>query len=916
MRKLPLILCCLLGSTIVALAQPANDECVNAIVIPDVTTFCSAIGAYNNINATPSNLSDPGCFGSVQKDVWFSFTAQFTDVNIAIRGATAQGGAGGTLNDPQVAVYLGTCPTLSGVGCQTSAGNENITEIYLGGLFVGSNYLIRVQGRTGFSGTFQICINNYNPPQIPTSDCPKASILCDKSPFVVKSVTGAGSDNTEMEDATCFFNGIQGLKESNSTWFVWTCAQSGTLEFTLSPINLPDDLDFVLYKLPNGIGNCQGKEIKRCMASGLSQGQQYPSPCLGPTGLRAGDADISEDAGCQEAGDDAWLSPFNMIAGETYALVINNFSETGNGFNVEFGGTGLFLGPEAKFVTDPMAVCLGTLIKVIDSSSFSIGAITSWKWSFGADAVPQTATGQGPHDVQFNSPGLHPVVMTLETDLGCKVTAIQNALIYPDVEVDTVIAAPDCNGTANGEIRVTNPKMGTPPYEYNWNGAGFQTSNTLSNVGVGVYSLEIRDANNCRTNLDIEVKERVLTVDADVTKPLCFGDANGIITMNILNGKPPIQYDWGSGFIPENMMGGFAAGIYTIQAIDDVLCKGNFTVTVTDNPLLQLAMDTIDISCFGADDGMVEALASGGVNNYQYAWSDGQGTKKANNLVSGQYSVTVTDGNECTIIGAAFVTEPPDVNLSLLDVLDVLCNGLPTGAITVEGGGGRPDYTYSTDGAVYAATNVLTGLAAGDYWVKVKDAFGCVDSVFASVSQPPPVTVTAMPSDTTLKLGFPLDITTFTTPVGRPVTFEWGPGLGLSCADCPNPTLNAVSSQIYVVRVTDEDGCVGLDTIRILVKEDRPVYIPNVFAPDKSGLNNRFTLYGGPAAKSIRLLRVYDRWGSLIYETGNIDLNDPNLGWDGTYKGQDLMGVFTFYATVEFIDEKEITYSGDVTIVR
>ena len=64
------------------------------------------------------------------------------------------------------------------------------------------------------------------------------------------------------------------------------------------------------------------------------------------------------------------------------------------------------------------------------------------------------------------------------------------------------------------------------------------------------------------------------------------------------------------------------------------------------------------------------------------------------------------------------------------------------------------------------------------------------------------------------------------------------------------------------------------------------------------------------------MFRIYDRWGSLIFETGNIELNEPNLGWDGRYKGQDVMGVFTFYATVRFVDQSEAQYEGSVTVVR
>ncbi len=915
MRKIALALFAVLIASASAWAQPSNDECTSPIVINQVFNSCSNVGAYTNAGATASTYGPATCFGTTQNDVWFAFTPQATDVTITVRGATPVA-AGGTLQDPQVALYFGTCGgTINQLGCETAPGNSNIVELYEGGLFVGSTYLIRIQGAGGQTGTFQICVNNYNPPVDPTSDCPQASILCDKSPFVVQNVTGAGQNNLEMEDATCFDNGAPGIKESNSTWFVWTCSQSGTLDFTLTPTNPADDLDFVVYRLPNGIGNCSGKQIVRCMASG--EFNQPTSPCMGPTGLRPGDPDISEDAGCQENNDDAWLRSLDMVAGETYALAINNYTSTGNGFSIEFGGTGEFLGPEANFTTVPAAVCLGTLVQVTDASTFPIGSITDWKWSFGADAVPQTATGAGPHDVTFNIPGQHPVVLTIETDLGCKVTKILNATIFPDVEVDTVIAAPDCNGTANGKITINNITSGTPPYQFSWNNGPFGPDNSLNNLGVGMYNLVIRDANNCETDLDIEVKERVLTADAVVTRPLCTGDANGQITLNITNGKPPILFNWGSGPEPNNTKGGFAAGVYTITAADDVLCEGIFKVTVTDNPPLQLGLDTTDISCFGANDGAALAEPSGGVGNFTYQWAPGALTDpEVSGLAPGQYGVTVTDGNGCTITGGVFITEPADVGINLLGVVDLLCNGEPTGTIDVEGVGGKPAYTFSADGENYVPTSPLTGLPAGDYWVKVRDSEGCIDSVFATIVQPPPLIVVAEPADTLLDLGYTVDITTATAPFGRPVTFEWSPPLGISDATVPDPTITAINNQLYVVKITDEDGCMALDTVQIRVNRSRPLYFPNVFNPDKPYPNDHFTGFSGPAVEEFVFLRVYDRWGELIFEKRGFPLNEPNLGWDGTYKGDKMMGVFTWVASVRFVDQVELEYAGSVTVLR
>jgi gliding motility-associated-like protein len=278
--------------------------------------------------------------------------------------------------------------------------------------------------------------------------------------------------------------------------------------------------------------------------------------------------------------------------------------------------------------------------------------------------------------------------------------------------------------------------------------------------------------------------------------------------------------------------------------------------------------------------------------------------------------VTVTDRNECIIVRGVFITEPPDVAVDLIDVLDLICNGTPEGEIRVEGMGGRPPYSFSPDGNIYYASDTLKNLLAGDYWVKVKDAYGCQDSVFASIDQPPALIVIAEPADTTMNLGFMVDISTLTAPGGRPVTFEWSPAIGLSAADVAEPTVTAIDNITYIVKITDEDGCMAFDSVRIRVKKDRPVFFPNIFAPDKEYPNDHFTGFGGPAASQISLLRIYDRWGSLIYENQDFELNEPNFGWDGTAKGQKVDGVFAWYALVRFIDGEELQYDGDVTVIR
>ncbi|MBI5916200.1 MAG: gliding motility-associated C-terminal domain-containing protein, partial [Bacteroidetes bacterium] len=90
-----------------------------------------------------------------------------------------------------------------------------------------------------------------------------------------------------------------------------------------------------------------------------------------------------------------------------------------------------------------------------------------------------------------------------------------------------------------------------------------------------------------------------------------------------------------------------------------------------------------------------------------------------------------------------------------------------------------------------------------------------------------------------------------------------------------------------------------------------------VFSPNGDGLNDFFIVYGGKAAKSIKALKVFDRWGDNVFEGLDLPLNDEPLGWDGIFRGK-LMdtGVFAYLAQVEFIDGVVVLFEGDVMIIR
>lgn len=180
------------------------------------------------------------------------------------------------------------------------------------------------------------------------ADCWDAKEICKKQVYHIDRAGGEGTNNQEADFTSCFMNGDNfGQAEENSTWIRFEIKKSGTLTFAITPHRLDDDIDFVVFKLPAD-GDCRYKQIVRCMAAGDSPDRALTSPCMGETGLRDGETDSSEDAGCADVGDNTWLAPLRVVAGEKYVILVSNVTTKGPGFSIRFGGTAMLPCDEEK----------------------------------------------------------------------------------------------------------------------------------------------------------------------------------------------------------------------------------------------------------------------------------------------------------------------------------------------------------------------------------------------------------------------------------------------------------------------------------------------------------------------------------------------------------------------------------------
>ena len=450
-------LCCLSP----LFAVPKNNTCGAATYIKNVKNWCSSSAQYTNEGATDSGRNYPNCFTSgIERinDVWFKFRAIGNVASISVIGRIA-GNPKGTMKQPQLVLYQGDCSDLEEVTCHSDARNYGISETFGYNMTIGATYYVRVDGRGLDMGTFQLCINNYNEVPSPSSDCSTGVILCDKSSFTVPSVIGSGK-KFESLDGTCL------IKEESSAWYKFTCDKAGSLTFTLKSVNPGDDIDFALFALPNGLDDCNLKVPLRCMASGENQGSYTSwSRCSGATGLKSSSSDITEAPGCDEF-DDNFVAALGMKAGVSYALLIQNYHNTGNGFSVEFGGTGTFVGPKAWFKVSKLKIPKDSVMWARDVSTFP-GGIAKWEWNFGEDASVKGAKRGGAHKFSYSKKGRKSIRLTVETKNGCRVTAVREITVIdappPPPPVEPEVAIETAKTPIPPEGNLTTSTIGTPP---------------------------------------------------------------------------------------------------------------------------------------------------------------------------------------------------------------------------------------------------------------------------------------------------------------------------------------------------------------------------------------------------------------------------------------------------------------------
>ncbi|MBK8566619.1 MAG: T9SS type A sorting domain-containing protein [Saprospiraceae bacterium] len=404
--------------------------------------------------------------------------------------------------------------------------------------------------------------------------------------------------------------------------------------------------------------------------------------------------------------------------------------------------------------------------------------------------------------------------VTVSNSQGCSGTASALVADGPQIFTNPTVTDATCNYTWDGSIALA-VSGGVSPFNYQWNDPAAQTTAVASNLAAGTYSVTITDANGC-TATTTQTVEAPMPADVAIagTNISCFNGNNGTATITITNGSPAsYNYFWSNGATTATATG-FPAGTHGVTITDNNGCLVTESIVLTQPTQLQITLATDAATCGNGNDGSVTTTVSGGVpfgnGGYNYAWSGGGTPNGAvlQNGAPGNYTVTVTDANGCTILGAATIGAPP-VLVANLTATNVTCNGLANGQLIVVASGGVGSYTYLWNNASASTGTSINNLAPGNYNIVITDDVGCTATAAATITEPAVLTVSASkfdvvcPSDT--------DGSAIALPTGgtAPYSYLWS-----NASTTANISNLGVGS--YSVTVTDANGCTASTFVQII----------------------------------------------------------------------------------------------------
>ncbi|PZR27130.1 MAG: hypothetical protein DI535_12005 [Citrobacter freundii] len=479
----------------------------------------------------------------------------------------------------------------------------------------------------------------------------------------------------------------------------------------------------------------------------------------------------------------------------------------------------------------------------------------SYLWDFG----PGEGNSSLPDPVHYYStPGIYRVKMLITSPGGCQDSAFMNITVLD---------------TAGIRFRYT-PINGCNPLQVSFNAIGpLSTQSYFWDFGDGTEITNTPDVNHIYSSFGNYLPKAVL-----LDPPGCVIPVSGIDTIRVRGA---------------NIKFGIS---------DSVLCDAG-SVSFTDSTT---SSDPVISYTWDFDDGTTSALQ----HPVHYYSSPGNYNVGLTTVTQSGCTNTFTKTTAVKVVARPDIAITGDSSVCVFDSLLLSGTFLSPDTSVVTWHWNFPNGNTSNVQLPPAQT-----YPSGTFTVYAfaTNSTGCIDTATKQIIIHPLPTVD-MPGQMIIAVGFADTIpASYSAGVNQ---WAWTPPYALSCSQCPRPIVNPKSTTTYQLAFADVNGCRNSAKIEIVVLcKDANFYVPNTFSPNGDGSNDRF-YPRGKGLYLIRSMRVFNRWGEVVFENRNFPANDALAGWDGKYKGNRAQpDVYVYQIEIQCDNGELIKLSGNIALI-
>ena len=567
-----------------------------------------------------------------------------------------------------------------------------------------------------------------------TQDCFGSIPVCQSVYQELNSPVGEGNYPDEIDPV----NSCLGGGEVDGQWYTFTVQTAGNVCFSITPNDLTDDYDWAVYDLTNNscadIFNTASMEIS-CNFSGLPG-------VTGANGLAGG-----QNEPC-----------IPVVVGQTLTLYISNWSQSVNGYTVDFGiggSTASIFDLSPPTIDTVLAInCAHTTLDLLFSEFVLCSSVQATDLTITGPGGPYTITAA--NSINCNNGGNQDNFFVLDVNppLGAGTFTLQ---LVSDVEdlcgnigntgsitftldsvlnVSVQIVAAGCGGV-DGQVLATSIG-GNAPITFDLSGTQQVNNGNFLNVQPGSYTLTLTDAIGCTITAPVTVGQALTSLDNDslVVDASCNGSGDGSIEVITTGNGGPWDYEWTDSngtsvqstlsSVGDTYTGG--AGTYTViiyEGINGSGCSDTLSATINEPVPVNIIVSNDTLICL---DGVasLNAQANGGAGGFSFTWDQGlagSGPHNVDPAVATTYNVFGTDANGCNTDTLPIVVDVMD-SLSF-DLVDTVysCAGVAIGlnALNTTGGNGQYGYLWTQGPQLGDSTNVTLN-STGTVCVTVTDA--------------------------------------------------------------------------------------------------------------------------------------------------------------------------------------------------